>query len=248
MRTATLFFAIVLFLFSAGNVSAESPGSYYLIGNSLTWDTLPPKLDGDVQYHVDCGKSLKFIYENPSAPCVKSSTLWPEALKNKQYDWVAVQPHYGTTLAEDVEVISHWMKMQPKAAFVIHTGWARQVSRAEEYTDDSADGPLTHSPVYFNALVAALKKKHPDRSISQTHAIDLLQRIADDIKAKKAPFGELAELHRDAIHMRQETGRYLMHNAMRRALQQERSDAGFDNMDAKVKAYLNEVLDSLEGE
>ena len=31
---------------------------YYLIGNSLTWDTVPPRLEGDTQWHVDCGKSL----------------------------------------------------------------------------------------------------------------------------------------------------------------------------------------------
>jgi hypothetical protein len=31
----------------------------FLIGNSLTWDTLPGLLDGDVQWHVDCGKNLK---------------------------------------------------------------------------------------------------------------------------------------------------------------------------------------------
>ena len=49
--------------------------SYFLIGNSLTWDTVPSKLDGDVQWHVDCGKSLPFIYENPQKPCVKTSTL-----------------------------------------------------------------------------------------------------------------------------------------------------------------------------
>ena len=50
------------------NVVPGSGGpSYYLIGNSLTWDTVPSKLDGDVQWHVDCGKSLPFIYENPGS-------------------------------------------------------------------------------------------------------------------------------------------------------------------------------------
>lgn len=246
MRSCILLWVATFFLCAGAH--AEPSGSVYLIGNSLTWDTLPPKLDGDVRYHVDCGKSLKFIYENPSAPCVKTSTLWPTALKEKQYDWIVVQPHYGTTLEEDVAVISKWMKMQPKAVFVIHTGWARQISREEEYADDSADGPMTHSPVYFNALVEALRKKHPDRTIRQTYAIELLQRVADDIKAKQAPFAELAELHRDAIHMHGNSGKYLMHNAMRTALQQERSDKGFEKMDAKVKTYLDDVLDTLETE
>ena len=46
--------------------------SYYLIGNSLTWDTVPAWMDGDVQWHVDCGKSLPFIHANPDEPCVKT--------------------------------------------------------------------------------------------------------------------------------------------------------------------------------
>ncbi len=58
--------------------------SYYLIGNSLTWDTVPSRLDGDVQWHVDCGTSLPFVFKHPEKPCVKSSTLWPAALKKKQ--------------------------------------------------------------------------------------------------------------------------------------------------------------------
>jgi hypothetical protein len=89
--------------------------SYYLIGNSLTWDTVPSLLDGDVQWHVDCGKSLPYIYAHPEMPCVKNSTLWPQALKEKQYDLISVQPHYGSTLAEDADTISKWVEMQPKA-------------------------------------------------------------------------------------------------------------------------------------
>ena len=89
--------------------------SVYLIGNSLTWDTVPGKLDGNVQWHVDCGKSLPFIFENPGKPCVKSSKLWTKALKEKQYDILSIQSHYGTTLKNDVETISKWMAMQPAA-------------------------------------------------------------------------------------------------------------------------------------
>jgi hypothetical protein len=106
-----------------GQEEDDSAGrSIFLIGNSLTWDTVPPKLDGDVQWHVDCGKSLPFMYENPQKPCVKSSTLWPEALAEKQYDIVSVQVHYGSTLDEDAAVIGAWLALQPKAVFVLHTG------------------------------------------------------------------------------------------------------------------------------
>ena len=37
----------------------KPPMRCYLIGNSLTWDTVPQRLDGDVQWHVDCGVPLQ---------------------------------------------------------------------------------------------------------------------------------------------------------------------------------------------
>lgn len=43
--------------------------------------------------------------------------------------------------------------------------------------------------------------------------------------------------------MNVKTGRYLMHNAMRHALGQPRSDKGWEKLDPKVKAYLDAVLD-----
>ena len=101
----------IVLLLLAGLVSlchAEETHSFYLIGNSLTQDTLPSLLDGDVQWHVDCGKSLPFIYENPGQPCVKNSTLWPEALKAKQYNVISVQVHYGSNLDSDAAVIVEW--------------------------------------------------------------------------------------------------------------------------------------------
>jgi len=230
--------------FSVAQASDEKPKSYYLIGNSLTWDTVPSHLDGDVQWHVDCGKSLPYIMEHPEKPCVKSSTLWPEALKDKQYDFVSVQPHYGSTLEKDVAVISHWVKMQKRAVFVIHTGWARSATRAEEYANQDVEGTMRHSPAYFSALIAKLREMNPKREFRQTHAIDLLAKVAADIEAGKAPFQKMADLHRDAIHMNVVTGRYLMHNAMRKALGQPRSARGFEKLDPKLKAYFDGILDA----
>jgi len=226
--------------------AAEPAPSYYLIGNSLTWDTVPSLLDGDVQWHVDCGKSLPYILEHPEEPCVKTSTLWPQALKAKQYDYLSVQTHYGATLAEDAGVISTWLKMQPKAVLIVHSGWAHHAKRAEEYASTDTTGRMQHSPAYVSALIAQLRKQHPDREIRQTHAIDLLDRIAADVKAGKAPFKEVAELHRDKIHVTIDNGRYLMHNAMRRALRQPASNRGFEKIDPEIKTYLDRVLAGLE--
>jgi len=238
--------ALGILFFSVSLQAEEKAKSYYLIGNSLTWDTVPSLLDGDVQWHVDCGKSLPYIYAHPEMPCVKNSTLWPTALKAKQYDLISVQPHYGSTLDEDVETISKWIEMQPEATFIIHTGWARSATRDKEYKSKDVDGKLQHSPVYINALLAALRKKYPERKFKQTHAIDLLEQVNIDIKAGKAPFGQLTDIYRDAIHMKTDTGRYLMHNAMRHAMGQPRSDKGYEKLDSKMKQYLNQVLDTLD--
>ncbi len=216
--------------------------SYYLIGNSLTWDTIPGYLDGDVQWHVGCGKSLPYLFEHPENPCVKSSTLWPNALKNKQYGFVSVQPHYGSNLKQDIKVISEWMKMQPEAVLVIHSGWALATARAQEYASKETTKGMVHSPAYFGALITELKALYPTRHFRQTGAIDLLDRIARDIKNGKAPFKSMEELHRDKIHMKMETGRYLMHNAMRIALGQPISDKGFEKTREEHKQYFNTLL------
>ena len=233
--------------FSKEPIPSQKEISYYLVGNSLTWDTVPSKLDGDTQWHVDCGKSLPYIFENPGKPCVKTSTLWPKALKEKQYDVISLQCHYGSTLEEDAVVISQFMELQPKATIIIHTGWARWAEREEEWADESAEGKLTHSIAYFDALLKTLKKNYPDREIRRTRAMDCLNKITEDIKNENAPIKDVQELYRDKVHMNIVTGRYLMHNAMRVALGQKRSAVGFDKISPDLKRYLDRVLDEVVG-
>ena len=226
-----------------GAICAEQAAiRYYLIGNSLTWDTVPQRLDGDVQWHVDCGVSLPHIFAKPDLPCVKESTVWTQALRDKQYDFVSVQPHYGSTLAQDVETISTWMKLQPKATFIIHSGWAFHAQRANEFASLATPDQMTHSPHYFRALVSELRRLFPGREIRQTLAQNLLAQIAADIDAGRAPIKAVAELYRDPIHMTHDHGKYLMHNAMRRALRQPLSTSGFENLNPEVKQYLDGVL------
>jgi hypothetical protein len=228
-------------------IAAEaSPSRVFLIGNSLTWDTVPSRLAGDVQWHVDCGAALPYIHAHPQKPCVKDSTLWPKALADKQYDLVSVQPHYGATLAQDVETISAWMALQPKAVFVIHSGWARHKARADEFAAYAAPDQMTHGPVYLRALLAELQRKNPGREFRQTFVQNLLAQVALDIAADQAPFKNIEELYRDDIHLTLGAGRYLAHNAMRRALGQPRSDAGFEKLDPAHKKYLDGVLALLD--
>lgn len=246
MTRPSLLVALFTLLLSTAAPAEEGKAlSYFLIGNSLTQDTVPSKLDGDVQWHVDCGKSLPYLYENPAKPCVENSTIWPEAFKAKQYDLISVQVHYGGTLETDAAVLSEFLSRQPKAIFVIHSGWARSATRAEEYAEKSPAGKMKHSPAYLEALIEKLRVLHPGREIRQTRAQDLLAQIAADIDAGKSPFSRIEDLYRDDIHLNVVTGRYLMHNAMRHALGQPRSVAGFEAIPSPVKAYLDRILDTL---
>lgn len=236
---------LLLLAVMASTARADEPRSYYLIGNSLTWDTVPSRLDGTVRWHVDCGKSLPYIHAHPEEPCIKTSTLWPEALADGAYDFVSVQTHYGATLAEDADVVSRWIAMQPKATFVIHTGWAHHEKRAAEWARTDAKGRMQHSRAYIDALLAELRKRHPETTFRETRAIDLLNHVAEDVAKGTGPLESVADLHRDAIHVKVDSGRYLMHNAMRHALGQPRSAAGFETLDPELKQYLDGLLDRL---
>lgn len=246
------FVAVMLAVLGCSPVVATAadeakPKSYFLIGNSLTWDTSPSLLDGDVQWHVDCGVNLQHIYAHPEKPCVKTSTLWPKALAEKQYDFVSVQPHYGSTVAQDVETISAWMKLQPKAVFVIHSGWAFHARRADEFDAYAAPVQMEHSQAYFRKLIAELKKANPGREIRQTMAQNLLAQVAEEIRVDDSlPLKDVKELYRDDIHLTHDAGKYLMHNAMRRALGQAPSAKGFEKVNPKMKAYLDGVLSYLD--
>jgi hypothetical protein len=106
---------------------------------------------------------------------------------------------------------------------------------------------MQHSPVYFGKLLERLRKLYPDREFRLTCAQDLLADVAADIEAGDAPFQEIEEVYRDAIHMNVVTGRYLMHNAMRHALGQPRSVKGFEKIPSVVKDYFDGILDTLDG-
>lgn len=214
----------------------------YLIGNSLTWDTIPSMLDERVLWHVDCGKTQKYIQDHPENPCVASSRIWPLALRSTQFDVICFQPHYGNSLEEDIDAISSWIAMQHKATIVIHTGWARSATLLEEWKDDDPAGKATHSTAYYDELLNRLQEKFPKRTFRSTHAMNYLHQIEQDIQAGKAPYQSLEEIYRDAIHMKMESGRYLMHNVVRKTLGQPPQSNGFPPADPKIKAYLDELL------
>lgn len=223
---------------------APSTVKVFLIGNSLTWDALPALLSGDVSWHIDCGKSLQFIYDHPAKPCVGSSKSWPQALRDKQFDFLCVQPHDGTNLQQDIEVISHWIQMQPRSVLVLHTGWARCAQVEIEFTaaGRSINGgtSMVHAPAYFTALASELRKRHPGLQVRSTEAAQTLHSIAQDVSHHRGPLGALSELYRDEIHLTQD-GRYLAHNLLRQSLGQPISSQGFQ-LEAELLEYLNQKI------
>jgi hypothetical protein len=232
---------------SASCPAADRPPTIYLIGNSLTLDSSPEALAGpglpaeNVRWHLDGDASLPHIKAHPEKPSIESSSAWPEAIGKQQFDVVAVQVHSGSTLEEDADTISFFMERQPGATFVVHSGWASKEAREIEFENASPPKKMVHSTGYLRALVNEVRRRHPGRELRQTFAQNLLAAVAEDAAAGKAAIGVDA-LYRDDIHLRPDHGRYLMHNAMRRAVGLPASAAGFENLDPRIKEYLDGLL------
>ena len=218
------------------------PPSVYLIGNSLTNDTQPERLDAGPEFHIDCGKSLPYIEENSEQPCKKDSRLWPDALANGRYDVVSMQTHYGSTMAGDVAAISRWIAMQPQARVVLHTGWAKSAQFDEERASTDTSGKMVHSLAWFEELQRQLEAAHPDRTFTRTRCCEALWKIADEAVAGDAPIDSIEELYRDAIHLDLGAGRYLMHNLMRLAVGQQPIAEWERPIEPELKTYLDEQI------
>ena len=246
------------------NDIVEPQTSTYLIGNSLTWDTVPSGLDGCVRWHVDCGKPLPWIRDHPGRPCVASSRKWPLALRTTRYDAVCVQPHFGSTLDDDFAAIAGFLALQPDADLIIHTGWPKHEDLPTAWPtnrDTKANGSginpssrskqairrdaaMTHDPAYVRALIDRVKRDYPSRTVRCTRAAEVLASIRADVDAGRGPIENHADLYRDAIHMTLTEGRFLMHNLMRRALGQP-VQRSWEGVDAATKNYLLNKIDAV---
>lgn len=226
------------------NQVLEKPTRIYFIGNSLTWDALPSYFGETTSWHVDCGKNLRYIYQHAAKPCVESSKLWPEAMRAGHLDFVFVQPFYGTTLEDDAQVISEWMQMQPKATFVIHTGWAPHDKVRMERESKSDGNEMTHCHEYFEKLRSQLQSELKDRTILITACSDLINAIDADVTAKRSPLSKLADLYRDEIHMNEAAGRWLIHNSIRQTLGLPIRSDGFPPISPEIRDYLTLKIQS----
>lgn len=112
-----------------------------------------------------------------------------------------------------------------------------------EYASNVTDQRLEHSPAYFDALITTLQQRHPDRTFRTTHCLRLLIELDRSTQQGDAPFEQVEDVYRDAIHMTLSAGRYLMHNAMRETLGQPRVTTGFGEISESQLAWLNRLLD-----
>jgi len=85
----TLKSALVLHLLLS---PCASFGEVFVLGSSYSWDARPPLLEESHLWHIDCGKSLLYIWNNPLIPCLGGSTPWSDALARDSYDYVSFQP------------------------------------------------------------------------------------------------------------------------------------------------------------
>lgn len=230
---------ICFFLLQVSPLSTALAETVFTIGNSLTWDTSPPNLDNS-QWHIFCNKNLRFIADNPTGHCINTSVLWTDALANQQFDYVTVQPFSGTTLQDDVSVISQWMAMQPDAQFVLHTGWGSSATHGMQWHSQPSNlSVFSPTAAYFDTLESAIEQQ-TGREVHQTAAGDVLASIAADIANGSSPFDSLGDLYRDSIHMNSEGG-YLMRNLMRLGVNQELM-LDTSSQVSSERAYLNQKI------
>lgn len=222
----------------------------YFIGNSLTNDTRPQYIP-DAGYTLYSGKNLMDIHSDPDG-YAEATASWTEALTTSAFDYVVVQPHFGTTLQQDVDVISSWMSMQPSTTkWIIHTGWERY-DRLLSTFDGSWDGAtMIHNPDYFWALLDSLQALHPGVRMTINPAVQVLRAIANDIADGTAPYSALSDLYRDALHMSGTDGWYLQHNLMRSTLglpfvSASELELSFDTMTPQELAAFNQRLRYLD--
>jgi len=153
---------LLFFLLLLVPITANGQGEQiHLTGNSLLWQIKAWNMGVDL--HIKCGSNLDSIYHNPTVVCVESSYLWIEAFVNETYDLIVVEPFHGTTLQQDVAIITEWMELQPQAQFVLYMGWYDKVSDEgvhfiDTYLAGNPDDNMRANPQYMAALADQLPR------------------------------------------------------------------------------------------
>ena len=216
----------------------------FVIGNSLTQDTIPTQYGADFDIRPNSG--LQIIYDSPTTNLLTGSIDWPTAFAATQYDIVSVQPYRTPeetdSLNQNTTVISEWVSLQPNAVFIIHTAWAPFADHAEQYAEngEGEEGFLSWNRGYYEELITRLRTANPGTTFKVNPAINVLEAINRDIVRGIGPYTALSDLYRDTLHIGLEGGGfYLMHNLMRRTLGLPIVNANASEISAQTRLYLN---------
>lgn len=225
---------------------AEGAARVYVLGSSYSWDMQPEFLDGEPSWHIFCAKSLDYIFQNPLGHCLAGSTPWPDVLEPpaRPFAYVTFQPVPvdGSTQAQDVSHISHWLADEPLSTVgVIQATWPVQLGWEDALHDPSPDHTYTNYSIdYYYDLLRELERANPGRHFVLTRSNEMLDFIYHDVTSPIA----FDALFRDTSgHMSNDYGHYLQHNALRQAVHQ---DVGVDvspsGLDVATLDYLDRVI------
>ena len=241
---------LLLILGVGAGVRAEcvpADNGVYVLGSSYSMDAQPENLDNDPTWHIFCGKTLDFIFNNPYGHCVQNSTPWPEVLEApaETYDYISFQPVRidGSTQQQDIDHITYWLAQQPICTMgVIQTTWPFPVSVWEtDFHEPNPDHTFTnYSVAYFYDLTVKLRAGNPGRKFVLTRSNEMMDHIFHDPTAPLA----FDDLFRDISgHMSPGPGQYLQHNSFRQAMGQTTGvDVTSVGVDPVVKDYLDAVI------
>ena len=236
VRLTAAVFALVTF-----GTTPTAAVTVYSIGNSLTFDATR-NYAGNLEHTIDCNRTLQRIFDNPATSCIESHPRhrdWSVALTTKKYDYVTVQPWHNTTLDENVATISEWMRLQPDAKFIVHTGWASRSIGSDRYSNALPNGgSFEHSEAFFGSLIERLEALYPGRQVGSTNIIGTLNSIAVDIENSDSEIDSLSSLYRDSVHFGL-AGQYIATNSLYRATGQPFSPVNFESLPLATRQYLN---------
>lgn len=213
------------------------------VGNSLTWDSAPqvladvPPSPGSIQiengWHIRCGRSLGYIFQNPSDVCVPPTLYgtWDQALvESSAWDAVSFQPFPGSnsTFASDLHAIQTMANQCfgndgfDKKVF-IYSGWPWQsdMGFGSDWLRGSktADAqPTILASSYVEHLVQRLRAQR-DNAVYLVPVGEVLYNLGESLEAEpfvyldqhgnERVFDSTYSLYRDQYHLDYRFGRYV---------------------------------------
>lgn len=198
--------------------------SIYVIGNSLTNDSLPigtaalmrnavDDPDGVKNgMHILAGSTIVEIWEQPESVTLTNEEFgrFSEALPAHEWDHVMMQPHYTgvTRLEDDMAAMTGLMELtesNPANAdtiFYVNGYWAQNNSWSQ-WDDPVVDSPLQktrHSRDYYALLVEKLAEERPGR-VRLMPTGEVFWEIRDRIATGElTELNHMSQLYRDLIH------------------------------------------------